>query len=162
MSPEAEDIRTMGRKMHARFTRELRSCTHVSIEPGLDIALEVISVPTHSEVPPDKTFTLSITQKRKLKIEKQWEHAKFLEGGWYGYRWIGHCFMIEDRSGEMLMGDQLPGTETEAQLICRVANIAAKKAIAECEKKVKEIKLDYPSDVFRPGNVGWKHSPMKD
>ena len=110
-----------------QLVKQLELCDNIAIEHGLDIHLEMVG------------NTLSITKKRKLKMEREWDNAKFgSEEDFFGYRWIGHCYMLEDRNGDMVIGDQLPGNEVEARLLCRVANIAIKKGFAECESFISE------------------------
>ena len=138
--PELEDIH---KQQSEAFIKLLQTCTEVAVEPGLDIAIEVVASPTHSTIPTPRTFTLSITKKRRLKMEKEWDVAKFrYEDDFYGWRWIGHCFMIEDRHGEMLIGDQLPQTEDEARLLCRVANGGIRRGFKECDDFAKKIHFD--------------------
>lgn len=48
----------------------------------------------------------------------------------YRYRVLRQgCYVIEDPLGDDLFGDQLPSSEDEARLLCRVANIAYDHAV---------------------------------
>lgn len=49
----------------------------------------------------------------------------------------GDSLVIESVDGDLLIGDQLPRTEKEARLLCRCANIARRKALAEAREKVR-------------------------
>lgn len=81
-------------------------------------------------------------QKPFMKVEtEEWKEAKFYGNDYIGYRWIGHAFIIEDRCSHMLIGDQLPTTEQEAQLLCRVANIARRQAINFVNEALAKIRF---------------------
>jgi len=131
--PESDSFQV---KIDERMMKLVPLCTDIAVEPGLEIAVEVIE--RHPSV-----YTLSITKKRKLKMDKEWTEPKFrYEDDFYGWRWIGNCFMIEDRHGEMLIGDQLPSTEDEARLVCRVANAGLQRGFQECDGYMKNIRFN--------------------
>lgn len=55
---------------------------------------------------------------------------------YYTYRRVDPTtFLIEDPNDDLLIGDQLPSTEDEARLLCRVANLARDQAVAEYQEK---------------------------
>lgn len=47
------------------------------------------------------------------------------------------CYVIEDPKGDPLIGDQLPSTEQEARLLCRVANLARDEALKVERARIK-------------------------
>lgn len=57
---------------------------------------------------------------------------------YYSYSPCGEAFVIEGRAGELLIGDQLPSTESEAKLLCRCANRAHQTAIALVKQQAIE------------------------
>lgn len=126
------DLRKRGAQVvhvsNEELIAQLKLVTELSVEPG--ISLEIASTPTHSVFPTERRFTLVVYRGSK-DYGSEWEEPKFNNvDDFVGYRWIGHAFLFEDRSGEMLIGDQLPSTEKEAKLVCRVANMAVRHAQA--------------------------------
>ena len=51
----------------------------------------------------------------------------------------GYIIVRKDATDSCLIGDQLPGTEKEAKLLCRVANLAASEAREEVIEEFKEM-----------------------
>lgn len=48
----------------------------------------------------------------------------------YSYQPYGeNCYIVVDPNGYPLIGDQLPGYEHDAALLCRVANLAHERAV---------------------------------
>jgi hypothetical protein len=136
-TPHSPAVRKSGRVVHVtneELIRQLHLVTEISVEPG--ISLEIAGTPTHSVFPTERRFTLVVYRGSK-DYGPEWEHPKFNNVDDYvGYRWIGHCFYFEDRSGEMLIGDQLPTTEKEAKLVCRVANMAVRHAQVQLKQSI--------------------------
>jgi hypothetical protein len=63
----------------------------------------------------------------------------------WGYEDLGTGYYIEGRDGSMLIGDQLPKTEAEARLLCRVANRADQHA-----RKRVQVELSKHFQKFNP------------
>lgn len=53
------------------------------------------------------------------------------KGDFWGWRWIGHCWLIESKDEDMLIGDGLPSDEATAKLLARCANRARDEAFDE-------------------------------
>lgn len=56
------------------------------------------------------------------------------KGDHWGWRWIGHCWVIETKDDDLLIGDGLPSDEATAKLLARCANRARDEAFDEFKK----------------------------
>jgi len=71
--------------------------------------------------------------------EKCEELQFFYERDFWGFKWIGHCYYIESKDGDMLFGDKLSKDLDAIEQYCRAANIAHEVAIEKVQKKLKKV-----------------------
>ncbi len=68
----------------------------------------------------------------------------FWNSDFWGYKWIGHCYYIESRDGEMLFGDRLSDRIPETRQYCRAANIAHRVASERAKAVFTKIFKELP------------------